>query len=271
MKPLFRIMTCALLLLCVNFAVLADCPRCHGKGRIKTFSAVSTYGVTNKKQQCPVCHQFVSVGETHYDSCPQCNGSGNDGSSSSGRSSSANDKLQNQAAELMSYLDPADAVALEGLLQSLFRGKLEMKYCEACNGTGKCHVCGGAQNLNMDATAADLCMACQGSGMCIACHGSGILGQEYVPWSGSEREQLISNIKLYFDEALKRQKEEKHLGEAAENAGNSDNGIFGGSDDNNGQGDAPKKGKSWMFLFVLAGIAIVAYWLGRRNRKNPKQ
>ena len=205
MKDFFRIITCVIIYLCVALTADASCPRCHGSGRIKTFASASTYGVSRKQQQCPVCRQMVPFGETHYDTCPQCGGSGNS-SKGSASSSSANDKYQEQASELMAYLDPAEMVALENLLKTLYMGQMVMKKCEACNGSGLCHVCGGFVNTNPDAI---VCATCSGTGKCIACYGAGNLGTQYVDWTGSEREQLISRIKYYFDEALRRQNEQQ--------------------------------------------------------------
>lgn len=248
--------------MCVGLAMMADCPRCHGKGRVKTFASVSTYGVSNRKQECPICHKWVPFGDEHYDSCPQCGGSGNAGGSSSRKGSSSDDKIQSEASEIMSYLDPADAVALENLLHTLFMGKMQMKQCEACNGTGRCHVCGGVQNLSMDATAADLCLACQGSGFCIACHGTGSLGEEYLPWTGSEREQLISNIKLYFDEAAKRRNQMEQM-ESSDSEGDGGFGMLPGS-------EGAKKGsssKTWPLILGGIGLLLLGVFFGSRRKK----
>jgi len=218
MKDFFRIITCVIVFLCAALTADASCPRCHGSGRIKTFASASTYGVSSKQQQCPVCRQMVPFGETHYDDCPQCGGSGNSRKGSTSRSS-ANDKYQEQASELMAYLDPAEMVALENLLKTLYMGQMIMKECKACNGSGYCHVCGGYVNTNPDAI---VCAACSGTGKCIACYGAGNLGTEYVDWTGSEREQLISRIKYYFDEALRRQREQQEMGSlAGDDYGNS--------------------------------------------------
>ena len=255
-----------MLCMCVGFAVMADCPRCHGKGRVKTFASVSTFGISNKKQQCPICHQWVSLGDSHYDTCPQCGGSGNAAGSSSRRGSSSDDKLQEQSSELLSYLDPADVPVLENLLHTLFMGKLEQIKCEACNGSGYCHVCGGVQNLNIDATAADLCMACQGSGFCIACRGTGQLREEYVPWSGSEREQLVSNIKLYFDKAAERKRELEQMGSGSyESSGSQDDGNFGlpGVDELKHRSSSSK----WPWILGGFGILLIGLFIGSRMKK----
>lgn len=249
-----------MLFMCVGFVMMAECPRCHGKGRVKTFASVSTYGISNKKQQCPICHQWVTFGDEHYDTCPQCGGSGNAGGSSSRRGSSSDDKLQEQASEIMSYLDPGDVVVLENLLHTLFMGKMQLKRCETCNGSGHCHVCGGVQNLSIDASAADLCMACQGSGMCISCNGTGSLGEEYVPWTGSEREQLVSNIKLYFDEAAKRKKEMEQMSGVSDN----DEG-FGMQSGSDGKRHG-SSGSKWLWILGGIGLVLLGFFFGSRRK-----
>ena len=53
-----------------------DCPRCKGKGKIYFQYGLSTFGHTNTKKQCPICHKMVLAGVSHCDDCPDCGGRG---------------------------------------------------------------------------------------------------------------------------------------------------------------------------------------------------
>ena len=99
---LFRILLFGAMLLWVLPSFAEDCPRCHGKGRVTIFPSTSNFGARGHKRKCPVCEEWVYPPHTDY--CDVCGGSG----VVQGKVSSAEARMQEQSAELLGYLEPAE-------------------------------------------------------------------------------------------------------------------------------------------------------------------
>ena len=110
---LSRILLFGAMLLWVLPSFAEDCPRCHGKGRVTIFPSTSNFGARGHKRKCPVCEEWVYPPHTDY--CDVCGGSG----VVQGKVSSAEARMQEQSAELLGYLEPAEYTTLLGLLEYL--------------------------------------------------------------------------------------------------------------------------------------------------------
>lgn len=205
---LSRILLFGAMLLWVLPSFAEDCPRCHGKGRVTIFPSTSNFGARGHKRKCPVCEEWVYPPHTDY--CDVCGGSG----VVQGKVSSAEARMQEQSAELLGYLEPAEYTTLLGLLESL-REQPYYPPCSTCNGSTRCTICGGVPNYDLDAT--NICIACSGSGMCIACRGTGTGPLQYR--EPENKEQIIANIKLFFDSARKRMNEQNGISSSNEYGG----------------------------------------------------
>lgn len=141
----------------VAVTAAADCPRCHGSGRVVAVPEVSSYGVSNRKVECPYCHRKVLPG--HRCECPVCHGTGNASGSVRHSSSSSNDADPSRMG-----LTTEEYLEVQQLTSQLMQKYTYYEDCTPCGGTGVCPTCRNGIN--------PIC-PCNGTLKCYACNGTG--------------------------------------------------------------------------------------------------
>lgn len=169
-----------LLIVFSSIAVTArTCPKCHGKGKIE-IPGVGSYGVSTDKHKCHVCGRWITDGETHWDECPQCGGTGEVGGGGGGSTGSE---------DMLSNLTPAELAQFENL-KDLLKGHMEYPTCTKCNGSGLCQHCGGV--ITLDGPS---CPYCGGTGQCLSCNGHGTMPGRWVePENKEEIQQQMAAL-----------------------------------------------------------------------------
>ena len=75
MKKIIALLT-LLLFVCSDVNAKIQCKKCGGGGKMQTRFAMSTFGLDNRKLQCPYCKEWILASETHWDPCDRCGGTG---------------------------------------------------------------------------------------------------------------------------------------------------------------------------------------------------
>lgn len=218
----------------------ARCHRCNGSGRITIGARSSNYGLSNSsdKVKCPICQNYYFPGE-HTETCPDCGGNGQSGSSNRAEQS-RNDK----SAELDQYLTPEEYSLVQSLLKSL-KDQPYYPKCEMCNGTGTCTRCGGV--ISYDESR---CIQCDGSGMCPTCRGQGTGPVQYR--APENKDQIVAQIKEIYDNARKRMNKE------SSDESSSDLSFNGNTSSSDASTDSDNSWIIWSVLGVgILGVVIV--------------
>ena len=111
------------------------CYRCNGTGRIYFQHGIGTFGHSNKKSQCPICHQWILAGVSHSDPCPACNGLGSinkpDYNNSSQRNKSNGGNSSNNDVPVQNGFTAEQQLALDMLNASLsgYDGFMDQNRC----------------------------------------------------------------------------------------------------------------------------------------------
>ena len=189
-------------MLLVNMTIAArTCPKCGGKGRIKT-PGVAGFGINpNRRTVCSRCGKTYDPGNDHWDDCEMCGSTGR----LPDRGSSNDREMTDYELDLLEYLSPQEYNALQENLKML-QGYVEHIPCGNCNGTGKCNQCGGVMNFDFDNP--NLCMMCGGTGICGICNGRCTQGTRIVRPTEEQKEQISKTV-ASFHELVKKRKEEK--------------------------------------------------------------
>lgn len=244
------------MLLCVAIVTTArNCPRCHGKGRIQTRHPVSTYGIDISRMECPYCGQMIMKGESHWDDCPACGGTGQGSSSSDGGSYDNYDAL-------LQFMTPEEILLMEELMKQAYTQVPQYTPCPTCNETGDCKQCGGYVNLSIDEP---LCPLCGGSGRCLTCRGSGYSHVEYV--DNPKRDEIVQRIQELLNDA-KARSQQGNSGYSSDMSSDTESSFY---DD----GDIYKKlsakksiGKGIGVFVIILIIAVVCFFLYKKHKKN---
>ena len=180
-------------------AMAQTCPSCHGGGRVK-IPGMSGFGVSLKQRKCGVCGEWYNPTSDHWHKCPSCKGTGRSGSGSSGgggRSGGGGSVNENTVYQ---YLTPAEAMALQNLLQMRMKGtKTVQQTCYLCKGSGICQGCRGTGMI----FGSQPCPGCNMMGTCGTCMGSRVVYQQ-VPLNQQELKQLDDQIAMYMKTAQQR-------------------------------------------------------------------
>jgi len=190
-----------LFMLLASMAMVArDCPKCNGKGRIKT-PGVSGFGIDPyRRTVCSRCGKTYNPSDNHWCDCDMCNGTG----SVSDSRSSGGSEVSDFESDLVAYLTPEEYNALQETIR-LMQGYLENIPCSACDGSGECNQCGGVMNLDFDNP--NRCLFCGGSGVCAVCNGRCIQGSRVVEPTEEQRERMAETVASFFELAKKRKDE----------------------------------------------------------------
>ena len=166
------------------------CPSCHGARKVK-IPGVSGFGVSNRQRKCNTCGQWYNPTSDHWHTCPTCKGAGTTGSSTT------SSRRQNNVDGVYPYLTPAEAAALQNLLQVRMKGtKLENQTCYQCNGTGICQGCRGTGMI----FGSQPCPGCLMMRSCGKCMGRKIITVE-VRMTDAELADLDQKIQYYMKKA----------------------------------------------------------------------
>ncbi len=176
-------------LVALALSAWADCPRCHGSGRIVAVPNTSAYGVSNRKVTCPYCDRKVLPG--HMCECPRCHGTGN----ASGHEPSRGGGDDTPDFTAMG-LTPEEFSEVKTLTSQLMQRFVYYDDCPVCHGTKICQTCRNGVN--------PICL-CHGTLKCYACNGT---GKESTPrYRGVDEEtkaKLEARIREITERAARR-------------------------------------------------------------------
>lgn len=168
-----KILLICLLFIPIYMIAQSRCSKCGGSGKMVVLSdKMASYGVKNKYRQCPICKGFF-IGEHSHD-CDRCNGTGHVTSAMDRRNKEREEKIEENIAEGLKYLNPQE-LALYYSLGDALKGHKEPVDCQPCKKTGKCILCKGARYIS-----GMPCPGCSSTGMCTTCYGTGISSYRYV-------------------------------------------------------------------------------------------
>ena len=240
-----------------------SCSKCGGSGQMKVFHSLSTYGVSNKKQRCPICKEWVPVGEVHYDTCDRCGGSGQVETAMDRVNAERSARLEDEANEGLSHLTPAELSQFEAL-KELLKGRKERVECTACGATGRCPQCNGS-----GWAGGRECFICSMTGKCIGCYGTGTARWQTVYPTEEEKKEIMGRMAELVSNAVKRdhgsvgnRQLDQDLDEAEE--------IEEEVSDNDTETEQVAKDEddddSWLGVLGFIVIAAFLYWIFRKPR-----
>lgn len=237
------------------------CPKCNGSGRMKIFYALSTYGISREKKQCPICKQWITAGTEHTEPCDRCGGSGHVETAMDRRNAENSSRQDDAVAEGLSYLTPGELALYEALKEQL-KGHRENVDCPTCGKTGRCINCNGS-GYTIDG---NMCYMCSSTGKCTICYGTGVSGSRYVEPSEAERQEILRKIGQLLSNAMNREN-----GNAMNSSNGSESESVSGTYDANERlpsSSRPKEkgSNNWIWGLVIAVVGYIGYVVYRKYR-----
>lgn len=270
MKRLFWLFLVVMALLPLSMQA-RTCSKCGGSGQMKVFHSLSTYGVSNKKHQCPICKEWVPVGEAHYDTCDRCGGTGQVETVMDRRNAERSAKLEDEANEGLSHLTPAELSQFQAL-QELLKGRKERVECTACSATGRCPQCNGS-----GWAGGRECFVCSMTGKCIGCYGTGTARWNTVYPTEEEKQEIMGRMAALVSNAVRREQGSNQMpdNDLKDNLAVDDEDMEEDASEDTEETVAPQEEEDDDIYGVIGLAAIVGfiYWLFRKNRRkgNNKQ
>ena len=225
------------------------CSKCNGSGRMKIFYELSTYGISRDKKQCPICKQWIPVGTEHTETCDRCGGTGRVETAMDRRNAERSSRMEDAAAEGLSYLNPGELAQYQAL-QEMLKGHMENVDCQTCNKTGRCMNCNGS-GYTLDG---NMCYLCSSTGKCMICYGTGISGSRYVEPSAAEKQEILKKMGQLVSNAMNRENGNSSVSSAYEN----------GDETTSPSHSKDKRSSVWGWIFAIAVVAFIIY---RKFRK----